>query len=443
MGAASHVTETTDDHPPVTKRQVAAAVAGNALEFYDFLTYAYFAVQIGHAFFPNKSGFVSLILSLATFGVGFVLRPIGAIVIGRYADRHGRRSAMMLSFAMMGMGILGLALTPSYAKIGIVAPLLVVLWRLCQGFALGGEVGAATAFLVEAAPAGRRGLYASFQDVCQGLANVAGGLVGITLSLVLSRPDLDAWGWRVAFLIGALILPVGLWLRSSLVETLAHPEAVSEHQPATARIRDHWRIIVIGLGLIASSTVNSYLFTFMTTYARETLHIAPGAALAVPLFRGVSAAGFAVLAGFLTDRFGRRPLSLWPRVAFMALAWPIFAIMSRYPGPATLLGGVFVLSSVANLSGAALYAGVSESVRKEVRGMIFGGVYAGAVAVFGGTTQPIIAWLIHVTGDPLAPMWYAEAFTAIGVVAALFMRESAPAKTGLAGPRTVETVAAG
>ncbi len=431
MGASSDVTVPASDPAPITRRQIAAAVAGNALEFYDFLTYAYFAVQIGHVFFPNKSGFVSLILSLTTFGVGFVTRPLGAILIGRYADRRGRRAAMMLSFAMMGLGILGLTVTPGYRQIGLAAPVLVVLWRLCQGFALGGEVGAATAFLVEAAPAGKRGLFASFQDVCQGLANMAGGVVGVTLSLVLSRGDLDGWGWRVAFGIGVLILPIGLYLRSGLVETLTRPEAVTRHQPATPRLRAHLRIIAIGVGLIASGTVTTYLLTYMTTYARETLHVSAGAALAAPLAKGAAATIVAVLAGLATDRFGRRVMSLWPRVAFMVLAWPIFAMMNRYPGGVTLLGGIFILSAVTILSGAAAYAAITESLRKEVRGMVFGAIYAGSVTVFGGTTQPIIAWLIHLTGDPLAPMWYAEAFVAVGVVAALAMRESAPTRSEL------------
>ena len=425
------MTESAEAPPRVTKRQIAAAVAGNALEFYDFLTYAFFAVQIGHAFFPAKTGFISLILSLATFGVGFVLRPLGAIVIGRYADRRGRRSAMMLSFGIMGVGILGLTFTPGYRQIGIAAPVLIVFWRLCQGFALGGEVGAATTFLVEAAPAGKRGLYASFQDVCQGLANMAGGIVGVGLSMLLSTSDLDAWGWRVAFGIGAVILPVGLYLRSSLVETLTRPEPVTRHQPASPALRAHLRIIGIGVALIASGTVTTYLLTYMTTYARETLHVSPRAALAAQLVRGAAAAMFAILAGMATDRFGRRALSIWPRVAFIVLAWPIFAAMNRYPGAVTLLGGVFILSAVQILSGAAVYAAIAESVRKEVRGMVFGGVYAGSVAVFGGTTQPIIAWLIHVTGDPLAPMWYAVAFVAIGLVAALAMRESAPSRSEL------------
>ena len=200
----------------ITPRQVTAAVVGNALEFYDFTTYAYFAVQIGHAFFPGRSAFESLMLSLATFGAGFFSRPVGAIVIGSLADRVGRRPAMLLSFGLMGLAILGLALTPSYRQIGLAAPLLALSFRLLQGFALGGEVGPTTAFLIESAPPGRRGLYGAWQGASQGVATLFGGLIGVGLSTHLNAHDLDAWGWRIAFLIGALVLPLGLIIRRNL-----------------------------------------------------------------------------------------------------------------------------------------------------------------------------------------------------------------------------------
>ena len=197
---------------PIRTRHVAAAVVGNALEFYDFTIYAFFAVQIGNAFFPNHTAFVKLMLSLATFGAGFVLRPIGAILIGRFADRRGRRPAMLFSFGLMGFSILGVALTPSYAMIGPVAPLRVLLCRLCQGFALGGEVGPTTAYLVEASPPSRRGFFGAWQGGSQNLANIAGGLVGVTLAGVAGAASLELWGWRAAFLLGAAVLPFGLLL---------------------------------------------------------------------------------------------------------------------------------------------------------------------------------------------------------------------------------------
>ena len=215
--AARDEAVTPPQYIPVGK--VFAVGIGNALEFYDFLTYSYFAIQIGHCFFPNSQTTHGLLFSLATFGVGFITRPLGGIIIGRFGDRAGRKPAMVLSFTLMGVGITGLALTPSYDTIGVAAPALLLLFRLLQGFALGGQVGPSTAYLIEAAPPHRRGLYVAVQFMTQDLAVVAAGLVGFGLSSFLSVAALDQWGWRLAFLIGAAVIPFGLYLRHSLPET--------------------------------------------------------------------------------------------------------------------------------------------------------------------------------------------------------------------------------
>ena len=204
---------------PLTKGQIAAVTAGNALEFYDFVTYAFFATQIGRALFPGNAS-NSLLLSLATFGVGFLTRPLGGLLIGRMADRRGRKPAMILSFSIMGVAMTGLALTPSYAAIGLAAPILAIFFRLLQGFALGGEVGPNIAYLMEAAPLNRRGLYISLNFASADFAVLVAGLVGFGLASVLTAGQLEAWGWRVAMLLGAGIVPLGLRLRNTLVETL-------------------------------------------------------------------------------------------------------------------------------------------------------------------------------------------------------------------------------
>src|ERR1700743_446482 len=200
------------------KRYVAAAVTGNALEFYDFTTYGYFALQIGRTFFPSHDPFISLMITLMTFGAGFIMRPVGAVVIGRYADRIGRKPAMIICFAMMGAGVLALALTPSYAQVGPAAPIIVVWSRLVQGCALGGDVGPTTAFLLEAAPIEKRGLYGSLQFASQGISTLAAGLAGVALAHCLTPAQLDHFGWRIALSLGALIVPVGLAMRHSLPE---------------------------------------------------------------------------------------------------------------------------------------------------------------------------------------------------------------------------------
>ena len=414
----------------ISPRHVAAAVIGNALEFYDFTTFAYFATQIGHAFFPSSSHFVSLMSALGAFGAGFVLRPVGSLVLGRYADRHGRRPAMLISFAMMGVGIVGLAVTPSYASIGVMAPILVVAWRLCQGFALGGEVGPTTAYLIEAAPSHRRAFYAGWQNVSQNMAAIVGGSTGVMLSLLFGSAGMDAWGWRLAFGVGALILPIGLILRRNLPETLHQTEEATQHQPALTTLTAHARIIALGLALVAAATVSTYSMTYMTTYARATLKLSGQISLAAPIVNGTAGVLFGLAGGVLSDRFGRRAMMIWPRVFFILALWPAYYLMARDRDAPTLFLGIFILAGASALTTASVFTAISESLRKEVRGLALGGVYAIAVAVFGGGTQPAITWLIEATGDPLWPAWCGIAFAVVGLVASLLIRETAPARVG-------------
>ena len=420
----------TPAHPPIPARQVAAAVAGNALEFYDFTIFATFASQIGANFFPGHTSYESLMFTLATFGVGFVTRPLGAILIGRWADRHGRRGAMLFSFGLMGLSILGLALTPSYRQIGAAAPALAVVWRLCQGFALGGEVGPTTAFLVEAAPLGRRGWYGGWQGGSQNIAGIVGGLVGVTLAATAGAASLELWGWRVALLLGAAVLPFGLILRRALPETLHRPEARLHVHPDSATLLASAPILVRGLGLIAASTIPTYVFGYLTTYALKTLHMATGVSLAATLVSGVCGLTGGLIGGVLSDRLGRRAMLIWPRIFFLLATWPAFVLIVRYHNALALLGGTAVMTFSSALSTASVFVAFSESLRKEVRVVGMGTVYAGAVAVFGGATQLVVAALVHATGDPVSPAWCMMAATAVGLVASLAMKETAHGRAG-------------
>jgi len=415
----------------VLKRHVAAAVAGNALEFYDFTTYAFFATQIGEAFFPGKTQFLRLILALITFGVGFATRPLGAVVFGRLADRAGRKPAMLASLTLMGVSIIGLALTPPFARIGVAAPVLVLVWRLAQGFALGGEVGPTTAFLVEAAPPAKRGLFGAWQSVSQNLAAIVGGLVGVVIARLVGPAALADWGWRVAFLLGAAILPFGYFLRRSLPETLHRAEERLAVHPARASLRGHARILAIGVALIAAATVSTYIFSYMTTYAIHTLGMPAEIALGATAANGVGGVLGGLIGGLLADRHGRKPLLIWPRIAFLIAIWPSFLLLVRNHDAVTLLMATFVMAWLSALTTAAVLVGLTESLDKNIRSLGMGVVYATAVSVFGGTTQPIVAWITQATGDPLAPAWYMIAATVIGLVASLLYRESAHAKLAL------------
>jgi len=394
---------------------------GNALEFYDFFVFSYFAIQIGHTFFPNSHG---LLLTLATFGVGFFTRPLGGIFIGRYGDRIGRKPAMLWSFGLMGLATAGLALIPPYSEIGIVAPLLLILCRLLQGFAVGGEIGPSTAFLCESAPPYRRGLYVGVQFATQGLAVIAAGLVGFTLSARLSPAQLDEWGWRTAFLIGATIVPVGLYMRRYLPER-SHESA--HLNTATAKEQVPIRLIVLSLLMLGAGTITTYTIGYMNTYMQDTLKFSTNNAFGETILEGLSGVSFALIGGSLSDRFGRKRVMLGAIGSLLALLLPGYAAigMSR----SVLL--VYAVSTLFNalyaIFSACVAVAIIESLPRSSRSGTFGILYASEVAVFGGLTQFIIKWLIEATGNPMAPAWYLSVALFIGGGAMILMPESAPA----------------
>ena len=402
---------------------------GNALEFYDFLTYSYFAIQIGHCFFPAAQTAHGLLFSLATFGAGFVTRPLGAIVIGRIGDRAGRKPAMVLSFALMGIGITGLALTPSYATIGMYAPILLLVFRLLQGFALGGQVGPSTAFLIEAAPPQRRGLYVAVQYMTQDLAVVAAGIIGYVLSSSLSATALDLWGWRLAFLIGAAVVPFGVYLRGTLPETLTEADRnASAHPPR----RLPPRLLGLALLLLITTTIGGYGLSYMTTFAQDSLRLAAGVAFGATIMNGLGNLLGDLLSGLCSDRYGRKPVMLVSIFLLIVLVLPGYLAMTHYPGALTVYVATSVLCVLQQLFGNAALVSIAESLPTAVRSTVLAALYAIATTVFGGTTQLVIKLLTERTGSALAPAWYMSGALAIGAVAVILIRETAPVKTGSA-----------
>ena len=417
------------EHPAISRRQISAAVIGNALEFYDFTTYALFAVQIGRTFFPSQTAFENLMLSLLTFAVGFVARPVGAIVIGAFGDRAGRRPAMVLSFTLMGVGIIGVVLTPSYAMIGAAAPVLLLVFRLIQGFALGGEVGPTTAFLIEAAPPSRRGLIGAWQSASQAIASLTGATIGLVLTFTLSAQQLEDFGWRIAFGLGAVVLPFGLIMRRNLPETLHRVEARSSIHPTALGPFSHARPILLGLGMIMSFTTSTYVLLYMTTFASETLHMTQADSFGASVANGVCGVTFALLGGALSDRFGRKPVMISARVLFLLAIFPAFTLMVNNHDAVTLIAATGLLSALSSTSVGVALVCLTESLRKDVRSTGLAIVYAVGVAVFGGIAQPYVTWLIKATGSPLAPAWYMMAAACVGIVAMSLMKETAPGKT--------------
>ena len=406
-----------EGRPALTKRQVAAVTAGNALEFYDFVTYAFFATQIGRALFPGDAS-SKLLLSLATFGVGFLSRPLGGFVIGRMADRRGRKPAMILSFTMMGLSMIGLALTPSYAAIGIAAPLLAVVFRLLQGFAVGGEVGPNIAYLMEAAPPGRRGFFISLNFASADFAVMIAGLVGFALASVLSAAQLEAWGWRVALLLGAGIVPFGLRLRQTLVETLP---AQSESGAASAR--PVLLLAIAGLFVIAGGTISNYTLEYLTTYAQATLHMPVPTAFAATVVFGLIGVAGDLAGGLLADRFGPKRVLVVPWLLLIVSIVPAFGLLNHYRTATALLTVTTVLTTFHILGSSPAVLLFVQALPARVRAGAVGIVYALAIAIFGGSTQLLETLLIRWTGNPVAPGWYMMGAVLIALTGALLIPE--------------------
>ncbi|HVN00097.1 MAG TPA: MFS transporter [Caulobacteraceae bacterium] len=407
-------------------RHVAAVTIGNALDFYDFLTYAFFAPQIGRTFFPAATPSASLLAALATFGAGFMMRPVGAWLIGGIGDRVGRKPAMLLTFALMGAAMAGLALTPSYASIGLAAPLLAIAFRLLQGFALGGEVGPNTAFLVEAAPLHRRGLYVAFQYLSQDLSVLATGVVGFALASLMNDAALDAWGWRIAFGLGVAIVPFGLAMRRQLGETLDAPEPTPIAPPRPPPSRR--TLAILGLTMLASGTVVSYVSSYIATYTTQTLRMSTQMGFVATMATGLVGVALDPVGGWLADRFGRKPVMVAPWVVLLLIGGPAFWWASQAKDAVSLIALAVALTVPASFSSTSTLVAITEALPRQVRSASLGLIYAFAISVFGGSTQFVVAWLTGLLHSDLAPAWYMTFWVAVGCLAKLMMPETSPVK---------------
>ncbi len=424
----SRMTSQHAPHPRLERKAVAAVVLGNALEFYDFTVYAFFAVPIGEAFFPSKDPTSSLLASLALFGIGYVMRPLGGFVIGALADRAGRKPAMVLTIVLMALGMLILAVTPGTATIGWSAQVLVIAGRLIQGLALGGEVGPSTAYLLEAAPKERRGFIASWQIASQGCAALFAGLVASGLTLVVGEAAMGQWGWRFMVLLGLAVVPVGLVIRRHLPETAGAEKdaAAADSTLAVVRrlLRDHGRLLVLTFVVISASTVSNAVGTNMPVYAKSTLGLTDTVSTAVPIALGLASVLFPLLGGVLADRAGRRPVMVWPRALIAVLAVPAFLWLVHAPSAVTVYAVTFLLSALSSVNAAAIIVAIPESLPRAVRSTGLSIVYALAVSIFGGSTNYVVNKLVSVSGDKLMPAYYLVAFSVLGTVAAWMLPET-------------------
>ena len=410
--------------PAPTLRSLAALGMGNAFELYDFLTFSTFAIQIGRSLFPRGATSTALLSSLALFGAGFFSRPLGALIIGRYADRSSRKGAMVFSFVLMGVATLSLAATPSYADVGLAAPLWALASRLLQGFALGAEIGPSTAYLLEAAPLHRRGLFVAVQSATQGLAMLAAALLGFELSRHMSEAVLDAWGWRASLLVGVLVTPLGIYLRRALPEGACEAAPTLHSKPTTTRLPMH--LLALGLPLLAAMTIATYVRSYMTTYVQDTLHLSPTIAFGAGMLAGGCALIACPLAGAISDRAGRKRIMLAALMLSAALSVPGFLWIHRVPTTLVICTVTTVLSFIGWTGNVVGLIALCEAFPHSHRSAALGTVYAAAIALAGGSTQFVVQWLIHVTGNPLAPAWYSMAALLVGTVAAIGLPETAP-----------------
>jgi MHS family proline/betaine transporter-like MFS transporter len=403
--------------PPMSKgmirRIIFSSSVGNALEWFDFSVYGYFAGIIAKQFFPMHDEWLSTLLAIATFGISFLMRPIGAVVLGIYGDRKGRKAALTLAITLMMAGTLTMAVMPPYAMIGLAAPVLILVARLVQGFAVGGEFGSATAFMVEHSPT-KRGYYASWQFASQGLAAILAAAFGSMLTAWMSPEHLGNWGWRIPFLFGVLIGPIGYYIRSHLDET---PEflamrrqrdtAAAAAADPTASFGSQWVNLLLAIGIVAQSTVGVYVLQlYMPMYAVKQLHMPAAVSFGAVVLNGGLQLILSPVMGAWSDRIGRIRIMLGTSVLMGLLIYPMFALLQSYP----TVGWLLLLQGTSGILKAA-YSGpmpalMSEIFPTHVRSTGLSIAYSIGVTIFGGFSPTIVETFIHLTGDKLAPSYY-------------------------------------
>lgn len=410
---------------------IIATTIGSALEFFDFTAYSFFAIVIGKLFFPSLSPYMQLLMSVTTYGVGYVIRPVGGLIFGSIADTYGRKKAMTATVLLMAAGCAVIAFAPTYAQVGAFAPLIIVVGRALQGLSAGGEVGTATTILVESASPRRRGLFGSLSFASQGLGVVMGALVAFAINHFLPKAAIETWGWRVPFYCGSCIALVAVALRTKLAESADQPEPARDIEvstigrgPVLSVFAQHLPVVCSGVLLIIGSTVCANIVTFyIPTYAISVLHMAPSNALAAAIVSGIVVCAASIGAGLLSDRFGRKTVILYARIALVLSLYPAFRWISLTPTSANLMIAVAVLSAFSALTTAPSITMIPEMFPASLRASGMSVVYSVGVSVFGGFAQTSAVWLIHATGSTLAPAYYTMICVTVSTLSLLFIRD--------------------
>ncbi|PKH25364.1 citrate-proton symporter [Enterobacterales bacterium CwR94] len=387
-------------------KKIFRVTSGNFLEMYDFMVFGYYATAIARTFFPGDDPFASLMLTLMTFGAGFLMRPLGAIILGAYIDHHGRRKGLLLTLGLMAIGTLTIALVPGYNTLGMAAPILILLGRLLQGFSAGVELGGVSVYLSEIAPKGRKGFYVSWQSGSQQIAVIAAALLGLGLNHLLEKDQVTEWGWRIPFVVGCMIVPFLFWIRRMLEETEAFSQRKSH--PSMRQIIHtvgrNWALVLAGMLMVVTTTVMFYMITaFTPTFGKTVLQLSDKQSFLVTLFVGISNLFWLPVMGAMSDRFGRRPLLIIFSVLMIFTAWPVLHWLVGSPSFAHLLEAELWLSFLYASYNGAMVVYLAEVMPAEVRASGFSMAYSLATALFGGFTPAVSSYLIHVTGDKAMP----------------------------------------
>jgi MHS family proline/betaine transporter-like MFS transporter len=419
--------------PPSLSRQIVAATIGNVLEWFDFVVYGFFAVTIAEVFFPAGNSTVSLLITFGAFGLAYLVRPLGAIIVGGFTDRAGRKAGLLLSIALMMIGTTLMAVTPGYATIGIAAPILITLARLLQGFSVGGEFGSAVSFLSEHG-GGRRGFSASWQFATGGMITALASLFGVALTTLLTHQQLVDWGWRIPYFFGMLIGPAGLYVRAKVVET---PDFLEAELPETVPISDLLRrypvevLLALGISIISNSSF--YILAYIPTYGVKTLHLPASIGFTATLIGGLILAIGCPLAGYWSDRISRPLLMVVTCWLFVLTSYLCFWMMAALPSLAACVIAVGWLQLVKAGYSGVLPSLMSELFPVQVRAIGVALSFSTAVSIFGGLAPLIATWLIAQTGDPLSPSYYLI-FTASLSLAALTGIQRRTRRIALATP---------
>jgi MFS transporter, MHS family, proline/betaine transporter len=409
---------------------IVAATIGNVLEWFDFLVYGFFAVTIAQVFFPAGNPTVSLLLTFGAFGLTYLARPLGAVIVGTYTDRAGRKAGLMLSIALMMMGTTLMLVTPGYATIGIAAPIIITMARLLQGFSVGGEFGSAVAFLAEHAGE-RRGYSASWQWATVGMTSILASLFGIIVTTELSHQQLLDWGWRVPYVFGLLVGPAGLYIRSRIAET---PEFLEVEKPKRVPIGELLRahpvpaLLAFGAAIISNSSY--YLLLYIPTYGVKTLHLPAYTGFVATLVGGIILAVFSVVAGHWSDKAEPRGrLMLITAWLFLMAAYPCFWLMAAYPSLATAIFAVGLLNLIKAGYSGVLPALLAEQFPVEIRAVGVAFSYSLSVTIFGGFAPFVATWLIAKTSDPLSPSYYLMATALLSILALMAINRRTPRRS--------------